>query len=286
MAKSSRAKRKRAAVRSAKRSRNNNWWYVLTALIVVVGVALVVYARATQDAPVGPYVANTIDKSDPHNKDSHWHAALGMYYCDRWLGDTTGTGIWQWTHTNAQNSPSRADQSNVYAGLHSHDDGIIHMEPATNDEAGKHATIGKYFQFGGWDVSSSGYTFVDGDGTKTVKNGDKCGDKPGSLQWAVARFNNDVNAKQKFTVQKAGSDPASWKLTNDDIVVIAFLPEGKNIDSILGSGNPPSLKNLPDASSRESNTPPSSTPAAPPTTGAAPTPTTTKGGATPTTTKP
>ena len=60
MSSASRAKRKRkAAVRSAKRSRNNTWWYGLTALILIAGIGLVIYARANVPAEVGPYIART-----------------------------------------------------------------------------------------------------------------------------------------------------------------------------------------------------------------------------------
>src|SRR5262245_4284767 len=163
MSSASRAKRKRkAAVRSAKRSRNNTWWYGLTALILIAGVGLVIYARANVPAEVGPYIANQSNPSDPKNANSHWHAALGVYDCDHWLGDSSGSGIWNWPASitnNGASSPARVGTS-LYAGLHSHDDGIIHMEPSASDEAGRNATVGKYFQFGGWKLSSSGYDFL------------------------------------------------------------------------------------------------------------------------------
>jgi hypothetical protein len=229
----SRAKRKRAAVRSAKRSRHNTWWYGLTAFVVILGVALVIYARATAPAQVGPFLQN----ASGTKKNTHWHAALGVYDCDHWMGDTPGSGIWNWPNASASNSPSRASNPSVYAGLHSHDDGVIHMEPVTSDEAGRNATVGTYFDFGGWKLSSTGYSFL---GT-TVKNGDKCGNSTGTLQWEVGKWNG-TNGKQKYTVQTG--NPGSYKLFDGDIVVIAFLPQGKSIASI---GDPPSVKNLANA---------------------------------------
>jgi hypothetical protein len=258
MSSASRAKRKRkAAVRSAKRSRNNTWWYGLTAIILIAGVALVVYARANVPADVGPFVA---DKSKPPtdnvNLNSHWHAALGVYDCDHWMGDTPGSGIWQWPGTTSAGI-FRVDQgggvTQVYAGLHSHNDGIIHMEPATTDEAGRNATLGKYFDFGGWSLSSSGYNFLH---TK-VSNGDKCNGQPGQLQWAVAKFKqgSDPKKPQNFVVHSG--DPASYKLYNNDVVLVAFLPKGKSISSL---GNPPSLPNLPGAAGNEGSTAPTTSP--------------------------
>ena len=250
-----RAKRKRAAVRSAKRSRTNTWWYGLTALVVIVGVALIVYARNSAPSPVGPYVAGS-----SHTTDTHWHAALGVYYCDHWLGDSTGEGLWTWPYATPGGSPARAGNTSAYAGLHSHGDGIIHMEPAVSAEAGRNATVGLYFEYGGWKLSSTSFSFL---GT-TVTNGDKCGGKPGTVQWATARWDRTAGP-QKYTVQTG--DPSKYKLYDDDIVVIAFLPEGKTIQSI---GNPPSLAKLGSATNTE--TPPGQMPpvAQSPTTAATP----------------
>src|SRR5919201_3715244 len=139
MGKASRTKRRRAAVRSAKRARSNNWWYGLTALIVIAGVALIVYARATSAGNEPPL----LDSNSPQH---HLHAALGVYDCDHWMSDGSGNGVWNWpavANINGQQTPGRAG-TNAYAGLHSHDDGVIHMEPATTDETGTHATVGKY----------------------------------------------------------------------------------------------------------------------------------------------
>jgi hypothetical protein len=206
---------------------------------VIVGVALIVYARSTAPAPVGPFLA---DANNPTKKDTHWHAALGVYDCDHWLGDNTGEGLWQWPFATPSGTPARADNTNVYAGLHSHADGIIHMEPAVSAEAGKNATVGLYFDYGGWKLSETGFSFL---GT-TRNNGDKCGGKPGTLHWATGKWDG-TDGKQKLTVQTG--DPAKYKLYSDDIVVIAFLPPGKTIDSL---GNPPSLAKLGSALGAES----------------------------------
>ena len=97
MGKASRAKRKRAAVRSAKRSRNNNWWYVLTAFVRH-RRHRADRLRARRPSPA-PSVRTSLDQANPtnpHNKDSHWHAALGVYDCDHWMGDPGGNGVWHW----------------------------------------------------------------------------------------------------------------------------------------------------------------------------------------------
>jgi hypothetical protein len=177
---------------------------------------------------VGPFVS---DPANPLKPDTHWHAALGVYECDHWLGDDTGVGIWQWPYATPEGAPARASDQTRYAGLHSHDDGVIHMEPATPDEAGKNATLGRYFEYGGWQLSAGGFDFL---GTQ-VKDGDDCDGVPGTLTWRVARWNGTLGP-QHYT-QKAG-DPADYKLYNGDVIVVAFLPEGRDPTS---TGDPPSL---------------------------------------------
>ena len=167
MGKASRNKRTRSAVSSAKHSRNNRWWYGVTALVLIAGMGLLVYARGSEPAAVGPYILDSANPSNPHNKDAHWHAALGVYDCDHWLGDGT-SGTWSWPFANSSGGPSRADNTNVYAGLHSHSDGIIHMEPQTSEDAGKNATLGRYMRYGGWSVDAEGYSFL---GTKRTEIG-------------------------------------------------------------------------------------------------------------------
>jgi hypothetical protein len=272
----SRAKRKRAAVRAAKRSRQNSWWYGLTAIVVIAGIALIAYTQATKPAAAGPFLQD----SSGTKKDTHWHAALGVYDCDHWMGDSSGSGIWNWPASTASGTPARADNTSVYAGLHSHDDGVIHMEPLVSEEAGRNTTVGLYFNFGGWKLSSTGFSFL---GT-TVKNGDKCGTGVGTLQWELGKWDG-TSGKQKYTVQT--TNPASYKLYQGDIVVIAFLPPGKTLASI---GDPPSVPNLatalgvsetagasgatPPAAPTPSSTPPSNgstAPATTPTTATTPT---------------
>lgn len=269
MGKASRTKRRRAAVRSAKRARNNNWWYGLTALIVIAGIALIVYAKAT-NSTVGP-VINTAGQGSPPTPNSHWHAALGVYDCDHWMSDGSGNGVWNWpasVNVNGATAPGRVG-TNTYAGLHSHDDGVIHMEPSTSDETGRHATVGKYFEFGGWRLSSTSFDFL---GTQR-KNGDKCAKGgAGTVQWMTG---NAANNPRKWKV-RTGSNPAGYKLYQGDIVVIAFLPPGKSIESL---GDPPSVANLDKALGAESVAPVTgtTTPAiAPPTTAKPLAPTTSK----------
>ena len=195
-------------------------------MVIVVGVV----SGCSGSKSPGPYLQD----ASGTKQNTHWHAALGVYGCDHWMSDGSGDGVWIWPAATPGNSPARAFNTNIYAGLHSHDDGVIHMEPLVSEEAGRNATVGLYFDFGGWKLSSTGFSFMG----VTVKNGDKCGSSTGTVQWELGKWDG-TKGKQKYTAET--SDPAQHKLFQDDIVVIAFLPQGKTLASI---GDPPSVPNL------------------------------------------
>jgi FKBP-type peptidyl-prolyl cis-trans isomerase len=227
----------------------------LGALAIVIGIAAshssskhsVAVDNGAQSG-VGPHVFNpNYPANDPHNLNSHWHAALGVYACDHWMGDQTGNGIWLWPGLSSQGNIYRVG-TQTYAGLHSHDDGIIHMEPATADDAGANATVGRYFSEGGWKLSADSFTFLN----QSVHNGEACEGQPGKVQWEIGTFNPSGSAPPTY-VAKTG-DPSKYKLNNFDVVVIAFLPSSKSIATV---GDPPSLPNLYAAAGRETSQTPS-----------------------------
>jgi hypothetical protein len=212
--KASRNRRRAAAVRARKTRSGSPFWYVATAIIVIVGVIFVVIARGNNTATAAP------------QSGDHWHAALGVYLCDHWDGD----GDWAWPTQTADGAPGRAG-SGLYAGLHSHGDGLIHIEPQTSDEMGKHATVGTYFKFGGWKLSDKEISFVG----ETKQAGDKCGTKPGEVRYMVNH------------VEKKGN-PADYKIEDGDVIVIAFVPADFDMKKIQ---DPPSVKNLTNPNANE-----------------------------------
>jgi hypothetical protein len=64
---------------------------------------------------------------------------------------------------------------------------------------------------------------------------------PGELSWKVARWNGTLG-RQQYTIESG--DPASYKLENGDVIVVAFLPKGRAPEA---TGDPPSLVNLANA---------------------------------------
>lgn len=147
----------------------------------------------------------------PHDAEltlgDHWHVALGVDDCGAWVPN------WSWAPGNVTNgsavgagAPARAGSNGqVYAGLHSHGDGLIHLEPSTTQETGAHATLGLYFRYGGWQVSEGAIDFVN----VHEQNGNSCDGKPGVLRWSV----NGVEQH---------GDPASYRLHDGDTIALVF----------------------------------------------------------------
>jgi hypothetical protein len=204
MAKASKYNRARirSRVRRPKRRGGSMMWSVLTAVIVVVGVALVVWS-----------VADRKDASaTPPKLGDHWHSYLGVNVCGEWLVD-------------APEFHPRAGEAGVNAGLHSHGDGLIHVHPFGSDETGDNATVGRFIDYGGWQLSGSSFTLWDG---QEHKNGQKCGEgadaKPAEVQWTVGRFGEPWKGTPRT------GNPADYKPRNGDIIAIYLLPKGEKLE--------------------------------------------------------
>jgi hypothetical protein len=141
----------------------------------------------------------------------HWHVALGVDDCGTWVPN------WAWPPGNVSDAsavgagaPARAgSHGRAYAGLHSHGDGLIHLEPLTTDETGAHATLGLYFRYGGWKLSADAITFAG----VHERNGSRCDGKPGVLRWAV-------NGTEMH------GNPADYRLRDRDTVELVFTTVG------------------------------------------------------------
>jgi hypothetical protein len=180
-------------------------------------------SRSTTTSNVGPTL------------NDHWHAALGVDDCGTWVPN------WAWPPGNVSSAsavgagaPARAGSGGLlYAGLHSHGDGLIPMEPSGTEDEGKNATLGRYFKYGGWKLGQTSIDFVN----VNEKNGTKCDGKPGVLRWAV-------NGKEKQ------GNPADYKLFDGDAVELVFttadakmppktqIPSYAALQDILGQTNP------------------------------------------------
>jgi hypothetical protein len=137
-------------------------WYSTMALVVVLGVAGIVYSRdqrISQLAGGGPH---------PNGRD-HWHAAYAIDIC-------------------GESQPNVVEDPNVISthGLHTHADGLIHVEPFVTGSAadtGNHATLARFLEgVPGFKLTNNELRYPGG---KLYKNGQSCAGRPGSVQIRV-----------------------------------------------------------------------------------------------------
>ena len=169
-------------------------------LLLIAVAATVVVAGAT-----GAIFLLTDDAEPEPPRDTlfHHHSALGVYACDLWLGGP------QWPYPDDD------------FGIHSHDDGLVHVHPHDEQEA-TDVTLGRYFTNGGWSLSTSAVEFLDAD----LHAGDECGGEPGVVRWSVNGVEQD-------------GDPAAYEPQDRDEIVVAFVPAGVELADL---GAPPSTE--------------------------------------------
>ncbi|HKN39813.1 MAG TPA: hypothetical protein VJ456_11970, partial [Acidimicrobiia bacterium] len=134
--------------------------------------------------------------ADQPTVNDHWHAAYGWDVCGTFLPDLP--------------------QPQNLIGLHTHGDGVIHIEPVDPIlDTGKHATLGRFISgYPGLSLTQTKLTIIN----EPFKNGDKpqgC-DKPGTVQ--VVR--NGVAVTSSFS---------SVRVPKDGWITVAFVPKGTKI---------------------------------------------------------
>lgn len=193
MGRASSSKKVQRAARAAGRpGTGRNWlWPAAIVVLVALGVTLVVISRGTDEA-----------SAEPPTFGDHWHAGYGVYTCDGFADPLT-------------------DQNGDANGVHTHEDGLIHIHPSSAQATGDKATLSVFFEEVGLSVEDDrlelpgGKTYAEGD--------DTCGDKPGVVQLAVW----DSPTDEEPTI--VSEDIASQKMADTALYTVAFAPEGADI---------------------------------------------------------
>jgi hypothetical protein len=173
-------------------------------LIVLLGSGLIAFAANDRksDAAIHPIAG-----------EDHWHAAFGVYICGEFQPNVP-----------LFESP---------IGIHTHDDGVIHIHPTSGGGAGENATLGAFLDGAGIDLSDStlkmndetwkeGDDQCDGEDTELVVAQWKDVQDPASKPALILRDFNDIRFRQ-----------------NGEGYTIAFVPEGTT-----DIPKPPSAANL------------------------------------------
>lgn len=174
----------------------------LVGLVIVLGLALVAFARTTRDAQAAPTLQD------------HWHSAYGVYDCR--------------TDSFLDIFESERDPD----GIHSHQDGIIHIHPFTASVTGREAQMHVFLTNMGASLTDSEMTLP---GNETLTEGVDCGGEEAILQ--VVRWTDAFAAGGPTEVITENLDETRF-LKDGEAFVIALAPEGAEIPL------PPSLSQL------------------------------------------
>lgn len=191
-------------------------WYTSLVLVAVLGVGLTAFSRDQRLDVLG----SPTSKEQPQANKDHWHVAMGVRVCDRWLDPVTD-----------QTDPK---------GVHSHGDGVIHIHPFVASAAGKRATLDRYAEAVKAKLTAESFAWPEGDGKKKESHatGGKCGEEEAEV---MAFYNGELHE----------GDPGQIRFTDRGKLVLAFVPKGTTYDKI---GDPPStggLDNLTDVAPKE-----------------------------------
>ena len=196
------------------RGRTPWMWYSALSLVVLLGTVGVISSRSHLNP-----------KIDHPNFSDHWHMAYGIYICGQFK----------------PNMPQPA----TLIGLHTHTDGLIHVEPQSTLDTAKGATVGRYVSGQpGFHVSATSIQYP---GDKALKNGDKCNGKASKVQV------KEWTSKSDNSGETVTGDPKNIKVENLHLITIAFVPLGTTIPK------PPSQSNLADPNAGETGSPGPST---------------------------
>ena len=212
----------RAKVRRPKKRGGSNWFYSALAVIVIGGIVLVALVREDQGSrDVRPLPTN----SATGQVGDHWHEAFGVNVCGQWLNDPA-----EFTRVH--------DNPNVYAGLHTHADGFIHVEPASFSESGNNAVVGRFLDYAGWSYTDESIDMWEGpavDPTKTKwTNGEEC--PPGSEYAGQQGF-----VKWERNCKTRDDNLNDYKVRDLEVISIGFVPKDTKL------GPPPSSDETPQA---------------------------------------
>jgi hypothetical protein len=219
MGKSSSAKKVARAARAggatSQGKKRNLLFPISIAAVVIVGVLVVGFARGTNSKASAESPAVT----------DHFHAAYGIYVCDKFLDPLT-------------------DPGGDTLGIHTHGDGIVHIHPFGSAAAGKNATMETWGKTDGLTFSKNGFTV---NGT-TYDNGFDCNGQPASVKLYVWNADDTSAAPQIVST----SDIGSFRFKTDRLAItLAVVPDGTDVPPPTSI---PTLDNLSDVAGATTTT--------------------------------
>ena len=208
MGKASSSKKVQRAAKAAGRpgAKKNYGWPLTIGAVVLLGVLLIVLTVSTNDdsEPGSPTVGE------------HWHAAYGVYDCDSYLAPF-------------------ADVGEDREGIHTHEDGLMHIHPFLTRVSGKGANLEAFGRQLQLEIGDGSFSI----GEIERSTGDDCDGERGEVKLLIW----DSPADEKPTVRT--KDLAAYAPQDGSIWTLAFVPKGTDVPK------PPSAVNLQDPTAAE-----------------------------------
>lgn len=182
---------------------------IAASLLLLVGLVAVVGNRRsanTNDVATG-IEERRVNATGPVQNVDHWHSVYGVWDCT--LADGAGDWVPQFESTR--------DES----GIHSHNDGIIHLHPFFDWSAGENAQLGLFTTEMQVELSDDALVLDDG---RELREGDAtCDGEPATLH--LRHWDFDFMAQAGDVPEIIIEDLAGARFQNDrEVWIIAFAP--------------------------------------------------------------
>lgn len=194
---------------------------LVVAIVLVLGLGLVVYARASRPDDVAPFASD------------HWHGAYGFQLCsDSPNAELTGN------IEEVVDGQLVGTEAYVTSGVHSHDDGVIHWHPTGSRATGRNAQLGVFLDNYGVELSDTRLELPEGGFTvngqeppegfpRVYEEGDtQCDGEDATLTVLVWEEHDDSGSSQVYT-----SSFADIPFDKDGLAfTIAFVPGDVDVE--------------------------------------------------------
>lgn len=200
------------------------WLAVAAGAVAVAGAgAFALAVRSPNESPSSPTAPpGALPVSPGPTITDHWHEAYGFSVCGEWISPLRGA---------LEMATEPGQQAYVATGLHSHDDGVIHIHPFGSAGTGVNATLGTFLQNYGVELTDDALRFPADQGGFTAPT--TCDGEPAEL---------------RVVVWPAADDPTAFVTIREDLRAVPLLDGAAMTIAVAAPGAeiapPPSAADL------------------------------------------